>query len=55
VISNVLNTEGVSSALRGREWTPLLDRALRIALDKSLQAGAAFILHECRSHVVPAA
>jgi tetratricopeptide (TPR) repeat protein len=40
VISNALNTEGVSSALLGREWTGLLDRALRIALDEGLQAEA---------------
>jgi DNA-binding CsgD family transcriptional regulator len=40
VISNALNTEGVSSALLGREWTGLMDRALRIALDEGLQAEA---------------
>jgi DNA-binding CsgD family transcriptional regulator/tetratricopeptide (TPR) repeat protein len=40
VISDALNTEGVSAALLGREWMPLLDRALRIALDEGLQAEA---------------
>ncbi|HYX58420.1 MAG TPA: LuxR C-terminal-related transcriptional regulator, partial [Streptosporangiaceae bacterium] len=40
VISNALNTEGASSAMLGREWTGLLDRALRIALDEGLQAEA---------------
>jgi DNA-binding CsgD family transcriptional regulator len=40
VISNALNTEGVSSAMLGREWIGLLDRALRIALDEGLQAEA---------------
>jgi hypothetical protein len=30
----------VSSALLGREWTGLMDRALRIALDEGLQAEA---------------
>ena len=38
VISDALNTEGVSSAVLGREWTGLMDRALRIALDEGLQA-----------------
>lgn len=37
---NALNTEGASSAVLGREWTGLLDRALRIALDEGLQAEA---------------
>jgi hypothetical protein len=40
VISSALNTEGVSAALLGREWTGLLDRALQIALDEGLQAEA---------------
>ena len=40
VISDALNTEAVSSAVLGREWTPLMDRALRIALDEGLQAEA---------------
>jgi DNA-binding CsgD family transcriptional regulator/tetratricopeptide (TPR) repeat protein len=40
VISDALNTEGVSAAVLGREWTGLLDRALRIALDEGLQAEA---------------
>jgi DNA-binding CsgD family transcriptional regulator len=40
VISNALNTEGASSAVLGREWTGLMDRALRIALDEGLQAEA---------------
>jgi len=40
VISDALNTEGVSAAILGREWTGLLDRALRIALAEGLQAEA---------------
>jgi DNA-binding CsgD family transcriptional regulator len=40
VMSDALNTEGVSAALLGREWTPLMDRALRIALAEDLQAEA---------------
>jgi DNA-binding CsgD family transcriptional regulator len=40
VISSALNTEGVSAAILGREWTGLLDRALQMALDEGLQAEA---------------
>jgi len=40
VVSDALNTEGVSAAILGREWAGLLDRALRIALDEGLQAEA---------------
>jgi DNA-binding CsgD family transcriptional regulator len=39
-MSDALNTEGVSTAILGREWTGLLDRALRIALAEGLQAEA---------------
>jgi DNA-binding CsgD family transcriptional regulator/tetratricopeptide (TPR) repeat protein len=40
VISEALNTEAVSAAILGRQWTPLMDRALRIALDAGLQGEA---------------
>jgi len=40
VISEALNTEAVSAAILGRQWTPLMDRALRVALDAGLQGEA---------------
>jgi DNA-binding CsgD family transcriptional regulator/tetratricopeptide (TPR) repeat protein len=40
VISEALNTEAVSAAILGRQWTPLMDRALRTALDAGLQGEA---------------
>jgi DNA-binding CsgD family transcriptional regulator len=40
VASDALNTEAVSSFYLGREWTGLMERALRIALDQNLHAAA---------------
>ena len=40
VVSDALNTEAVSTAILGREWTGLMERALRIALDGGLHAEA---------------
>jgi DNA-binding CsgD family transcriptional regulator len=40
VASDALNTEAVSAFYLGREWTGLMERALRIALDQNLHAAA---------------
>ena len=40
VMSDALNTEAVSAAVLGREWTGLMERALQIALAEGLQAEA---------------
>ena len=40
VASDALNTEAVSAFYLGREWTGLMERALRIALDQNLHAEA---------------
>jgi DNA-binding CsgD family transcriptional regulator/tetratricopeptide (TPR) repeat protein len=44
VISEALNTEATSAAILGREWIPLMDRALRLALAGGLhgEAGRAY-------------
>ena len=39
-MSEALNTEAASAAKLGREWTPLMKGALRIALAEGLQAAA---------------
>jgi tetratricopeptide (TPR) repeat protein len=40
VASDALNTEAVSAFYLGREWTGLMERALRIALEQNLHAAA---------------
>jgi DNA-binding CsgD family transcriptional regulator/tetratricopeptide (TPR) repeat protein len=40
VMSDALNSEAVSAAVLGREWTGLMEHALRIALAEGLQAEA---------------
>jgi DNA-binding CsgD family transcriptional regulator len=44
VISEALNTEATSAAILGREWIPLMDRALQLALARGLhgEAGRAY-------------
>jgi DNA-binding CsgD family transcriptional regulator/tetratricopeptide (TPR) repeat protein len=44
VISEALNSEATSAAILGREWIPLMDRALRLALVNGLhgEAGRAY-------------